>query len=964
MNAPGSRIRFILKTLLPALLAIGLYIAAFFIVLIPQFEETVHGRKREMIRELTHSAWGILSYWHQQEAAGLLTRQRAQQEAVSQVEQLRYGADRKDYFWITDTFPVMVMHPYRPDLNGQDLSDMRDSSGKLLFVEMARVVRSHGEGYVDYTWQWKDDSSRIVPKVSFVKGFEPWGWIVGTGIYVEDVRAENAALEQNTINISIGITVVIASLLSFLAFQNFRTERERLRVERQLHESREQYRALVESSTEGLIMVIAGQEVICNKSMYLMLGYPEGGPPSVPWQELFVSPPKAELFDFERFVPVAGKGPGSEQIQTSLRGRDGSAFPVLVIISYITILGKEGIVLSVKDLSRHHADDEASEEEKGLGSLAATGFRLGLIRTAPSREARIVTINGPAVDLLGASGRDQVLTSALGDWLEYSSQERRLMESLVDEGSVRRRIVDVRRADGTRGLLAVSGLRVLDHLGTPEAFLFLLEDAKALRQEELNREELLTDLHASVLLLDRPVSTLLTTYPSCDMQTTAAAAATIMSGRNKDAVIVTGPDAPVLGVVTDQDIRNRILAERRPLETAVHRIMSAPAVSLPESAVLLDLLVLFLEKEISHVVILRADNEPVGIVHARDLQSALYSSALGFLRRVESLNTLEELRGYKDRMNMAVHTLIDRGSGLAAITRLTAHASQAIARRIVALAIADLGPPPVSFALLTMGSEGRSEPTLLTDQDNAIVYDDPVPDQADRVREYFCALGTRICSDLADVGYRKCPGNNMASNPHWCQPLSVWKGYFTTWITTANPQDILDVKIFYDFRTMYGSEEIVSALRSHVQALLKGNDRFFLYLAESLLKWELPEGTQKLKSRFDIKRVILPLVDAARLYALRHQIAATNTIERITRLGDSGHFSRAWTREFREVYSFLMGLRFRNQRAMIADGRSPMNDVDPADCSDVELTMLKKSIAHVEVVREKVSHDFRGIGTR
>ncbi|MCU0412389.1 MAG: cache domain-containing protein, partial [Bacteroidetes bacterium] len=151
MNAPGSRIRFILKTLLPALLAITLYIAAFFIVLIPQFEETVHGRKREMIRELTHSAWGILSYWHQQEAAGLLTRQRAQQEAVSQVEQLRYGADRKDYFWITDTFPVMVMHPYRPDLNGQDLSDMRDSSGKLLFVEMARVVRSHGEGYVDYT---------------------------------------------------------------------------------------------------------------------------------------------------------------------------------------------------------------------------------------------------------------------------------------------------------------------------------------------------------------------------------------------------------------------------------------------------------------------------------------------------------------------------------------------------------------------------------------------------------------------------------------------------------------------------------------------------------------------------------------------------------------------------------------------------------------------------------------------
>jgi len=137
-------------------------------------------QKRLMIRELTESAWNVLSRFEAEERAGTMTRAEAQNAAIAQTRNLHYGQESKDYFWIIDMHPRMVVHPYRPDLEGSDLSGFEDPAGKHLFVEMVDVVREGGSGYVDYMWQWKDDSARIVPKLSYVKGFEPWGWILWT----------------------------------------------------------------------------------------------------------------------------------------------------------------------------------------------------------------------------------------------------------------------------------------------------------------------------------------------------------------------------------------------------------------------------------------------------------------------------------------------------------------------------------------------------------------------------------------------------------------------------------------------------------------------------------------------------------------------------------------------------------------------------------------------------------------
>jgi signal transduction histidine kinase len=136
--------------------------------------------------------------------------------------------------------PRIIMHPYRPDLEGQDISGYADPNGKRLFVEFVRVVEHQGAGYVDYQWQWKDDPGRIVPKISYVKGFEPWGWIVGTGIYVEDVRAEIASITRNVTLICLGILAVILALSAYIVRRGMIVEQEKKQAEEKARLRQEQ----------------------------------------------------------------------------------------------------------------------------------------------------------------------------------------------------------------------------------------------------------------------------------------------------------------------------------------------------------------------------------------------------------------------------------------------------------------------------------------------------------------------------------------------------------------------------------------------------------------------------------------------------------------------------------------------------------------------------------------------------
>ena len=241
-----------LRIALPPLAAIILFVAVVFGMLLPGYSTALLERKKEMIRELTTTAWNILYYYNARADRGELTKAEAQATAAEEIRKLRYGPENKDYFWINDMRPVLVMHPYRPDLEGHDVSSYTDPSGKRLFVSFADKVRREGAGFVPYLWQWKDDPGRIVPKLSYVRGFKPWGWIVGTGIYLQDVEQEITLVTRKLTMASIAILLCIAALSTHIIRQGIRAARQRREAVELLRRHRDRLAEDVNARTQEL----------------------------------------------------------------------------------------------------------------------------------------------------------------------------------------------------------------------------------------------------------------------------------------------------------------------------------------------------------------------------------------------------------------------------------------------------------------------------------------------------------------------------------------------------------------------------------------------------------------------------------------------------------------------------------------------------------------------------------------
>jgi PAS domain S-box-containing protein len=261
------RLSAILRLVLPSVLTIVLFTGALFAVILPALENAFVDRKREMIRELTQTAWDTLAYYHAQQELGRLTRAQAQEQAIAQLRAMRYGDDNKDYFWINDLGPRIVMHPYRPDLEGEDVSDFTDPHGKRLFAEMVEVAKRQGQGYVDYMWQWKDDPKHIVPKVSFVKEFKPWGWVVGTGIYVEDVAQQVSVITGRLTWVGLAIILIVALLEMFMVSQTLRSEQRRQKAQREVERSRGMLRLVMDNIPQLIFWKdLDGAYLGCNRA--------------------------------------------------------------------------------------------------------------------------------------------------------------------------------------------------------------------------------------------------------------------------------------------------------------------------------------------------------------------------------------------------------------------------------------------------------------------------------------------------------------------------------------------------------------------------------------------------------------------------------------------------------------------------------------------------------------------------
>lgn len=812
----GSVKRFPIRSIIsPVILTLALFSGLIFAFIIPTMKRTIIERKKEMIRELTQAAWSELADMHEQERQGILSREAAQQAAVARIQNMRYGDDGKDYFWISDLQTRMVMHPYRPDLNGQSLLDHTDPAGKKLFVEFTRVVREQGQGYVDYLWQWKDNEQRVVPKLSYVKGFEPWGWIVGTGIYIEDVRAEIRYVIRRVLQVSVGISVIIALLLGYIARQGLSLERRRQQAETALRASEEKYRLLMQGTTEGVLMVVEDRPVYANKTLLDRLGYTE-----------------AELAD----LPIRAIIEPMSDTHARLIGKDGQTADVLLSTAPVRLGERTGQVLSLKDVTAH-------------------------------------------------------------------------------------------------------------------------------RKTEETLQRLLSELQTSLPLTTLPIKGLALSTLACDLDLAIQKATAAMARAKASAILVKTPAGEPVGIVTDRDLRDRVLAVGRDPAQPVSRIMSAPLIRIGEHTLLFEAARLMQERGVQHLVVSDERGATVGVLAGTEILHAQRHAIGLLLSEIEQAQSPEALKDCGVKLPHLVKSLLDAGTRVEHLTRIIASVADAITVRLIGLAEADLGPPPVPYTFVAFGSVARGEQTLATDQDNAIIYADHADAQA-----YFLRLGERVCGWLDQVGYRRCKGETMASNPKWCQPLSRWRQYFSDCVTAAEPQDLLDVNIFFDFRSSYGEAGHITELRQHLQQLLApGQPGFFFHLAQSTLQFKAPRGffgNIQLESGaehpalFNIKSALIPLINFARMYALRHGLAETNTLERLSRLRDQGVLLPSSHDELVHAYTALMQMRFAHQGAQVGRGEPADNHLNLSELTQLERSMLKKVFADIAVFQARLQTDF------
>jgi CBS domain-containing protein len=324
-----------------------------------------------------------------------------------------------------------------------------------------------------------------------------------------------------------------------------------------------------------------------------------------------------------------------------------------------------------------------------------------------------------------------------------------------------------------------------------------------------------------------------------------------------------------------------------------------------------------------------------------------------------------EPQAYCDAVAAAVGPLLDGGARPSAVGRMVTAAYDALQTRLLCDAEADLGPPPCPYAWLVLGSAGRCEQTLHTDQDNALVYADDAPSTAER---YFAALADRIVGQLVECGFPRCPGEIMATNPQWRQSLRVWQRYFQRWIMTPDAEALLRVSIFFDYRRIRGGLDVEAALRPTV---LRACDEhtFLAYLAHAAVRQPAPIdmfGRLVLESHgarprmLDLKsRGAALIVDLARLFALQIGSPATNTLDRLRDAAVGGSLSQSGADDLAAAFEHINLLRTRHQYDLIRRGEAPSNHVPVGQLSPQEQRALKGALRDVARIQRSVVFSFQ-----
>ncbi|MDD3472195.1 MAG: putative nucleotidyltransferase substrate binding domain-containing protein [Syntrophaceae bacterium] len=443
-----------------------------------------------------------------------------------------------------------------------------------------------------------------------------------------------------------------------------------------------------------------------------------------------------------------------------------------------------------------------------------------------------------------------------------------------------------------------------------------------------------------------------------------------MSQDKIGSLLVVDTTGEVVGIITDNDLRNKVVAKGVDPSVSVGSIMSAPVKTISEESICFDALVEMMHSQTHHLAV-SGPNGITGVISAHDIMVDQGDSPISLYREIVAQKMIEGLYPLSRKMPFIVRSLILEGAKANDVTRMISILNDHIVSRVIYLLDQELGPAPYHFCWLTMGSEGRREQTFKTDQDNALIYETP-PEGWDYVKDaklYFRRFGNIAIKHLAACGYPLCKGEIMASNPKWRKPYAVWRNYFDNWMNAPEPQAVLHATIFFDFRGGYGEKSLAEKLRDYIVNQAPNRGIFLMHLARDCISTKSPlsffknflvEKDGKYKNRLDLKtRGLVPFVDFARVLALRHGLRQTNTLDRIATLGEHSFIPNELYSETREAYEFQMQIRLVHQLRMIEEGKQPDNYIDPSELTDREKHTLKDAFEVINRIQGYLKNEFR-----
>jgi CBS domain-containing protein len=536
-----------------------------------------------------------------------------------------------------------------------------------------------------------------------------------------------------------------------------------------------------------------------------------------------------------------------------------------------------------------------------------------------------------------------------------------------DEHDVPISLLGPRNSFGERGLLR-DGASLTSARAVSDAVLLLLPAARfhqamtenpafrrffnRSRTEKPNKPSLATT-RVEALMATRP----LTCPPDTDVQT----AARMMREARVSSICIASQDS-LMGIATIRDLSGKVVGDGLAFDTPITVVMTPDPVTLPPSAIGSDVLHMMMERRIGHIPVCQA-GKLVGIVTQTDLTRFQAVSSAELVSEIAHSNSAEEMAQVTKRIPQLLAQLVAGGNRHEVITRLITDVADTATRRLLALAEAKLGPAPVPYLWLACGSQGRQEQTGVSDQDNCLFLDDSVTD-ADM--PYFEALARFVCDGLDTCGYVYCPGDMMATNPRWRQPVRVWRDYFAGWIKTPSPEAQMLASVMFDLRPIGGAKGLFEELQAETLRKAAANSIFVAHMVSNSLKHTPPLGllrgfatirSGEHKNMIDLKHNgVVPVVDLGRIYALQGKLPVVNTAARLEAAIAAGVLSMSGGQDLRDAYDLIAETRLEHQAKQVRAADKPDNFLRPTDLSDFERSHLRDAFVVIKSLQSAVGH--------